>query len=186
MTENSLCLGLLRGRASSHALFNKIALQKSCCPYNNKSNIFKRNDSQLGSIWDKLYPLFCPDLTNDIFMAPQGKGVLFLSASVHPSVCWSDLLCMITPQWFQLESPKLHQTCILGYCQMFYLRRSSYMTCSVCPSVCPSVRHTFFPMFPSSYHHEIFWSYYQWQKWRPRKRSRSEVKGQGHRSQHPT
>ena len=57
---------------------------------------------------------------------------------------------------------------------------------SVCPSVCPSVRHTFLTMFPSSYHHEIFRSYYQWQKWRPCKRSRSEVKGQGHRGHNPT
>ena len=56
---------------------------------------------------------------------------------------------------------------------------------SVCLSVCPSVCHTFLTMFPSSYHHEIFRSYYQWQKWRPCKRSRSEVKGQGHRGQHP-
>ena len=47
---------------------------------------------------------------------------------------------------------------------------------SVCLSVCPSVRHTFLTMFPSSYHHEIFRSYYQWQKWRPCKRSRSKVK----------
>ena len=31
-------------------------------------------------------------------------------------------------------------------------------------------------MFPSSYRHEIFWSYNQWQKWRPCKRSRSKVK----------
>ena len=61
---------------------------------------------------------------------------------------------------------------------------------SVRPSVCPSVRlsvcHTFLTMFPSSYHHEIFRSYYQWQKWRPCKRSRSEVKGQGHRGHNPT
>ena len=35
-------------------------------------------------------------------------------------------------------------------------------------------------MFPSFYHHEIFRSYYQWQKWRPCKRSWSEVKFQGH------
>ena len=43
---------------------------------------------------------------------------------------------------------------------------------SVRPSVCPSVRlsvrlsvcHTFLTMFPSSYHHEIFRSYYQWLK----------------------
>ena len=48
-------------------------------------------------------------------------------------------------------------------------------------SVCSSVRHFFLTMFPSSYHHEIFRSYYQWQKPRPYKRSRSEVKGQGHR-----
>ena len=47
---------------------------------------------------------------------------------------------------------------------------------SVCLSVCPSVRHTFLTMFLSTYHHEIFRSYYQWQKWRPCKRSRSKVK----------
>ena len=51
---------------------------------------------------------------------------------------------------------------------------------SVCPSVrlsvCLSVCHTFLTMFPSSYHHGIFRSYYQWQKWRPCKRSRSKVK----------
>ena len=50
----------------------------------------------------------------------------------------------------------------------------------------PSVCHTFLTIFPSSYHHEIFRSYYQWQKWRPCKRTRSEVEGQGHRGQHPT
>ena len=37
-------------------------------------------------------------------------------------------------------------------------------------------------MFLSSYHPEIFRSYYYWQTWCPCKRSRSEVKGQGHRS----
>ena len=57
---------------------------------------------------------------------------------------------------------------------------------SVRPSVRPSVCHTFFTMFPSLYHHEIFRSYYHGQKLCPCKRSRSEVKGQGHRGQHPT
>ena len=57
---------------------------------------------------------------------------------------------------------------------------------SVCLSVRPSVCHTFFTMFPSSYHHVIFRSYYHGQKWWPCKRSRSEVKGHGHRGQHPT
>ena len=50
--------------------------------------------------------------------------------------------------------------------------------------LCPSLRrHTFLTMFSSLYHHEIFRSYYQWPKWVPYKRSRSEVKGQGHRCQ---
>ena len=45
-------------------------------------------------------------------------------------------------------------------------------------SVRLSVCHTFLTMlmFPSSYHHEIFRSYYQWQKWCPCKRSRPKVK----------
>ena len=47
---------------------------------------------------------------------------------------------------------------------------------SVRLSVRPSVCHTFFTMFPSSYHHEIFRSYYQWQQWRPCRWSRSKVK----------
>ena len=49
---------------------------------------------------------------------------------------------------------------------------------SVCTSVPPSVCHTFFTMFPSSYHHEIFRSYYHGQKWCPCKRSMSEVNTQ--------
>ena len=57
---------------------------------------------------------------------------------------------------------------------------------SVRPSVCLSVCHTFFTMFPSSYHHEIFRIYYHGQKWCPCKRSRSEVKGQGHIGHDPT
>ena len=47
---------------------------------------------------------------------------------------------------------------------------------SVCLSVCPSVCHIFFIMFPSSYHPEIFRSYYHWPTWCPCKRSRSKVK----------
>ena len=45
-------------------------------------------------------------------------------------------------------------------------------------SVSLSVRHTFLTMFPSSYHHEIFRSHYQWQRWRPCK----SAKDQGQRS----
>ena len=53
-------------------------------------------------------------------------------------------------------------------CVFFYLRPSSstngIFRLSVRLSICPSVRHTFLTMFPSSYHHEIFRSYYQWPK----------------------
>ena len=48
-----------------------------------------------------------------------------------------------------------------------------------------SVRHIFLTMIPSSYHHEMLRSYYQWLKWCPCKRSRSEVKGQAHRGHIP-
>ena len=69
---------------------------------------------------------------------------------------------------------------------MFYLRLNSYKNTTVGPSVClpvcPSACHTFFTMFLSLYHHDIFRRYYHWQKWCPYKRSRLEVKGQGHRS----
>ena len=51
-------------------------------------------------------------------------------------------------------------------------------------SVRPSVCHTFFTMFLSSYHHEIFRSYYYWQVTSMQK-SRSEVKGEGHRRSNP-
>ena len=38
-------------------------------------------------------------------------------------------------------------------------------------------------MFLSSYHHEIIRGHYHWQKWCQCKRSRSQVKGQGYRTQ---
>ena len=79
-----------------------------------------------------------------------------------------------------------HQTANL--CVFSCDQAALWMVQSVRPSVCLSVRlsvcHTFLTMFPSSYHHQIFRSYYQWQKWRPCKRS--EVKGQGHRGHNPT
>ena len=62
--------------------------------------------------------------------------------------------------------------CVIFSCDQAAL----WMVQSVRPSVCLSVRHTFLTLFPSLYHHEIFRSYYQWQKWRPCKRSRSKVK----------
>ena len=81
-----------------------------------------------------------------------------------------------------LQHMKLMQTnieCIfyfLAATKQLYEWFSPSVCLSVHLSVCQSVRHTFLTMFPSWYHHEIFRSYYQWQKWRPCKRSWSKVK----------
>ena len=82
----------------------------------------------------------------------------------------------IKTQTWQNTSPEMGEyivfTCIFS-CDQAALQ----MVFSVCPSVRPSVRlsvcHTFLTMFPSSYHHEIFRSYYQW---------KVHAKGQGQRS----
>ena len=46
-----------------------------------------------------------------------------------------------------------------------------------------SVRDTFLTMLPSTYHHDIFASYYHWENWCPCEKSTSKVKDQGHRGQ---
>ena len=78
--------------------------------------------------------------------------------------------------WNDAQSLKQHRRGVL-----LFLAATKQLYEWFSPSVCLSVRHTFLTMFPSSYHQEIFRSYYQWQKWRPCKKSRSEVKGQCHR-----
>ena len=88
--------------------------------------------------------------------------------------------------WRQYNDLSLHGICCMCLlpCQdhpVFSCDQAAlWMVFSVCPSVC----HTFFTMFPSSYHHEILRSYCQWPKWCPCKRS--EVKGQCHRGHNPT
>ena len=74
--------------------------------------------------------------------------------------------------------------CTVSLCHQQFLAVTKQLYEWYFPSACLSVCHTFFTMFSSSYHHEIFRSDYQWQKWRPCKRS--EVKGQGHRGHNPT
>ena len=95
-------------------------------------------------------------------------------------------ICVTRPQWVNplgfFEVLLSTFTVFLAATKQLY----EWFSPSVCPSVRLSVCHTFLTMFRSSYHHEIFGSYYQWQKWRPCKRSRSEVKGQGHRGHKPT
>ena len=87
---------------------------------------------------------------------------------------------------YMKKTRKKKQVCGAACFMAAEIKFSEDVRLSVCLSVRPSVRHTFLTMFPSSYHHEIFRSHYQWQKWGPCKRSRSEVKGQGHRGHNPT
>ena len=91
---------------------------------------------------------------------------------------------------FQVVSPNMDQhwktTCLSqGWqrCPFFICDQAAIWLLQSCQSICPSiclsvrmsVRHTFLTMFPSSYHHEIFRSYYHGQKRCPCKRSRSKV-----------
>ena len=76
--------------------------------------------------------------------------------------------------------------CLRHWIQIMFLAATKQLYEWFSRSVGLSVCDAFFIMFPSSYHHEILGSYYQLQKWCPCKRSRSEVKGQGHRGQNPT
>ena len=91
------------------------------------------------------------------------------------------------PSWYWIVPLDVTWLCELP--QMIWIfscdQAALRMAISVCPSVRLSVCDTFLTMFPSSYHHEIFRSYYQWQKWCLCKKSRSEVKGQGHRGHDP-
>ena len=112
-----------------------------------------------------------------------GYFQLFLMPRQHRHVPWQVAkFVLITSLQFWAEQIF---SCDQAALQMVFSVRLS-VCLSVRLSVCPSVCHTFFTTFPSSYHHEIFRSYYHGQKWCPCKRSRSEVKGQGHRRQHPT
>ena len=111
------------------------------------------------------------------FSAATKKLYEWFCLSVHPlnasilvwHTCASALSGWVL--YRQLELTKLTRPDLHHVVGLFILR-------DVRPSICLSVsiRHTFLTMFSSSYHHEIFRSYYQWQKWRPCKRSRSKVK----------
>ena len=103
--------------------------------------------------------------------------------------CWNKIHCMF---YYFLRTCYVH--CLFLCVEYFLIWWQSPMLCFSCDqaalwmvfSVRLSVRHTFLTMLPSSYHHEIFGSYYQWPEWGRCKRSRSEVKGQGHRGKNPT
>ena len=88
----------------------------------------------------------------------------------------SDLVITHSSDGWCLFDPKPLSKPVMTYPKLD--RHSSFY-----PSVRPSACHTFLIMFLSSYHPEIFRRYYHWQTC---KRSRSEIKGQGHRGHDPT
>ena len=105
---------------------------------------------------------------------------------VSAAMLWvRDKMVPLSRWYIQINFP-VWNCFIIFSCDQAALQMVFSVRPSVRLSVCPSVCHTFFTMFPSSYHHEIFRSYYHGQKWCPCKRSRSEVKGQGHRGHDPT
>ena len=120
-------------------------------------------------LWSRVFRL-CPTNFNATFMCHRTGSSFFR---------WWIQYCLFWTEWHYLNQSFLG---FLAATKQLYKWYFPSVRLSVCPSVC----HTFFTMFPSSYHHEIFRSYYHGQKWCPCKRSRSEVKGQGHRGQHPT
>ena len=152
-------------------------------------NIFPQGSSSNCAIWNCSTRLI---LVNFWFLKSTENFLQHSDNLNFVAICGG-----FNPFWPQIDwtiTPVYLMNIVFWKCLCFLFfscdQAALQMVFSVCPSVClsvrPSVRHTFLTMFPSSYHHEIFRSYYQWQKWRPCKRSRSEVKGQGHRGHNPT
>ena len=106
------------------------------------------------------------------------------TAVLFCSVTWAHLVFSLMSYilfwkcWIQLKNPIGYSHAIKKH---IFLAATKQLYEWFSPSVRLSVHHTFLTMFPSPYHHEIFRTYYQWQRWRPCKKSRSEVKRQGHR-----
>ena len=106
------------------------------------------------------------------------------------SFCWNILIviCDISCSFLTLACVTSVPYRIVSSLERMAIHTVAFVSaiyCSLCIGDIPvcrcivsalSVRHTFFTMFPSSHHPEIFRSYYQWQMWCPCKRSRSKVK----------
>ena len=78
------------------------------------------------------------------------KQITILNDHVQPMFTFSDLGLLRVLSFFQ------YVVAVFFSSDQAALRTLQ----SVCPSVCLSVCDTFFTMFLSSYHHEIFRSYY--------------------------
>ena len=115
------------------------------------------------------HALYCCLCLNQFCKTQMHKLCLYISYKIS---CHHDGIINSNSNFQTLKLLVLTMNVILSCNQAFY----EWFSPSVCLSICPSVCHTFLTLFPSSYHHEIFRTYYQWQKWCPCKRSRSKVK----------
>ena len=115
--------------------------------------------------------------------AMAGSGEQMQSAHVY--ICGVSLGAKIQLNAYRMVLPDIDSMCYSGCSNISallwsFLAATKQLYKWYFPSVRLSVRlsvcHTFFTMFPSSYHHEIFRSYYYGQKWCWCKRSRSKVK----------
>ena len=125
----------------------------------------------------------------------------FINRYKNTKMCWTITIAlakfrMLTPLYYLFEmefhsfAAKYNMIAIVAsntHLEIFFScdQAALWMVQSVCQSVCLSVCLSVTPLCLCS-HHRIIMSYYQWQKCRPCKRSRSEVKGQGHKGQHST
>ena len=116
------------------------------------------------------------------------KCILYLNVKVFTEICPFQFSCcqgdkslpkpINRNQWLPLEQ-------LVLFFFFFFLAATKqlykWFSPSVRPSVCLSVCHTFFTMFPSSYHHEIFMSYLPMTEVMPM--HKVNVRGQRSRSQ---
>ena len=103
-----------------------------------------RSGDALWNIWHAIVAHWFPPL--DVLFLLFRKIIYILVFCVTAIITWK-----------VLANERRYCKCIFS-CDQAALQ----MVFSVCLSVCPSVRHTFLTMFPSSYHHKIFRSYYPW------------------------
>ena len=112
------------------------------------------------------------------------NSYIFIEENAFENVVWKMAAILSRPQWVNWDGcwqdipsklSAVENAVPINADKWLFLAATKQLYKWYFPSVCPSVRlsvrlsvrHTFLTMFPSSYHHEIFKSYYQWQKWRP-------------------
>ena len=131
----------------------------------------------------------CMNIWIDIYIYGAGQGRPGHGSTLHMYM----LINCITSFWYLIAGCDRHgaewKNPSFGdlVSILFFLAATKQLIEHFCLSVSLSVPKSVTPFSLYSHHRIIMkLSYYQWQKWCPYKRSRSEAKGQGHRGQDPT